>query len=93
MSNRPETRAGKDVKPMPTLFRQPKDVECWGHRGASAHLPENTYVPLDPSSHFGTRDYHPNCILSWAWLISRLASFRAAIEEGADGIESGKSSM
>ncbi|KAL7418541.1 hypothetical protein Q5752_006999 [Cryptotrichosporon argae] len=39
--------------------RDVKDVEIWGHRGASAHLPENT-----------------------------LASFRAAIAEGADGIES-----
>ncbi|EIW71953.1 hypothetical protein TREMEDRAFT_24419 [Tremella mesenterica DSM 1558] len=45
------------VKKIP--FRQPKDIQCWGHRGASAHLPENT-----------------------------LASFRAAILEGADGIES-----
>ncbi|GMK56412.1 hypothetical protein CspeluHIS016_0302520 [Cutaneotrichosporon spelunceum] len=44
---------------MPTPFYQPKDVECWGHRGASAFLPENT-----------------------------LASFRAAIKEGAVGIES-----
>ncbi|TYJ57940.1 hypothetical protein B9479_001295 [Cryptococcus floricola] len=42
-----------------TSIRQPKDIECWGHRGASAHLPENT-----------------------------LASFRAAISEGCDGIES-----
>ncbi|WWC94971.1 hypothetical protein V866_001823 [Kwoniella sp. B9012] len=45
--------------PIPIPFRQPKDIECWGHRGASAHLPENT-----------------------------LASFRAAIKEGCDGIES-----
>ncbi|TXT10871.1 hypothetical protein VHUM_02376 [Vanrija humicola] len=45
--------------PTPTPFRAPKDVECWGHRGASAFLPENT-----------------------------LASFQAAIKEGADGIES-----
>ncbi|ODN73318.1 hypothetical protein L202_07864 [Cryptococcus amylolentus CBS 6039] len=42
-----------------TSIRPPKDIECWGHRGASAHLPENT-----------------------------LASFRAAISEGCDGIES-----
>ncbi|KAJ9093942.1 hypothetical protein QFC20_007028 [Naganishia adeliensis] len=34
-------------------------IQCWGHRGASAHLPENT-----------------------------LASYRAAILEGAEGIES-----
>ncbi|GFZ48797.1 hypothetical protein JCM24511_06546 [Saitozyma sp. JCM 24511] len=45
--------------PKPIPMREPKDIECWGHRGASAHLPENT-----------------------------LASFRAAIAEGADGIES-----
>ena len=45
-----------------TAVRPPKDVECWGHRGASAFLPENT-----------------------------LASFQAAIAEGADGIESGAS--
>lgn len=38
---------------------EPKEIECWGHRGASAHLPENT-----------------------------LASFRAAILEGANAIES-----
>ncbi|BEI82731.1 hypothetical protein CcaverHIS002_0305990 [Cutaneotrichosporon cavernicola] len=44
---------------MPTPFYEPKDIECWGHRGASAFLPENT-----------------------------LASFRAAIKEGAVGIES-----
>lgn len=31
-------------KPTPTPFRVPKDVECWGHRGASAFLPENTWV-------------------------------------------------
>lgn len=24
---------------------EPKEIECWGHRGASAHLPENTYAP------------------------------------------------
>jgi len=47
----------KAPKPIPK--REPKDIECWGHRGASAHLPENT-----------------------------LASFRAAILEGAEGIES-----
>lgn len=41
-------------------IRKVEDIECWGHRGASAHLPENT-----------------------------LASFRAAILEGAKGIESG----
>ncbi|KIR62571.1 hypothetical protein I312_103315 [Cryptococcus bacillisporus CA1280] len=46
-------------QPAPLTMRQPKDIECWGHRGASAHLPENT-----------------------------LASFRAAIAEGCDGIES-----
>ncbi|WWC91815.1 uncharacterized protein L201_006762 [Kwoniella dendrophila CBS 6074] len=28
--------------PIPIPDRQPKDIECWGHRGASAHLPENT---------------------------------------------------
>jgi glycerophosphoryl diester phosphodiesterase len=43
----------------PTPIYDPKDIECWGHRGASAFLPENT-----------------------------LASFRAAIKEGASGIES-----
>ncbi|WWC72093.1 uncharacterized protein I206_106053 [Kwoniella pini CBS 10737] len=43
----------------PIPFRKPKEIECWGHRGASAHLPENT-----------------------------LASFRAAIKEGCNGIES-----
>ncbi|WRT70151.1 uncharacterized protein IL334_007145 [Kwoniella shivajii] len=26
----------------PILKRETKDIECWGHRGASAHLPENT---------------------------------------------------
>nr|ODN92543.1 glycerophosphoryl diester phosphodiesterase [Cryptococcus depauperatus CBS 7841] len=25
-----------------STIRQPKDIECWGHRGASAYLPENT---------------------------------------------------
>ncbi|ORY33432.1 PLC-like phosphodiesterase [Naematelia encephala] len=44
---------------VPGSLRKPGDIECWGHRGASAHLPENT-----------------------------LASFRAAILEGAHGIES-----
>ncbi|EJT52155.1 glycerophosphodiester phosphodiesterase [Trichosporon asahii var. asahii CBS 2479] len=39
--------------------RAVKDIQVWGHRGASAFLPENT-----------------------------LASFRAAIKEGADAIES-----
>lgn len=29
-------------QPTPFAIRQPKDIECWGHRGASAHLPENT---------------------------------------------------
>lgn len=29
-------------QPAPLTMRQPKDIECWGHRGASAHLPENT---------------------------------------------------
>ncbi|WVQ84663.1 hypothetical protein IAT38_006818 [Cryptococcus sp. DSM 104549] len=45
--------------PKPLAPHSPRDIECWGHRGASAHLPENT-----------------------------LASFRAAIAEGCDGIES-----
>nr|XP_018260788.1 glycerophosphoryl diester phosphodiesterase [Kwoniella dejecticola CBS 10117]OBR82946.1 glycerophosphoryl diester phosphodiesterase [Kwoniella dejecticola CBS 10117] len=45
--------------PTPIPHRKPGEIECWGHRGASAHLPENT-----------------------------LASFRAAIKEGCDGIES-----
>ena len=48
-----------DDKVTPTRFRKPAEIECWGHRGASALLPENT-----------------------------LASFRAAILEGAQGIES-----
>lgn len=29
-------------KARPGQFRQPAEIECWGHRGASAHLPENT---------------------------------------------------
>ncbi|WVF72916.1 hypothetical protein IAT40_007734 [Kwoniella sp. CBS 6097] len=29
-------------KVAPIQAREPKDIECWGHRGASAHLPENT---------------------------------------------------
>ncbi|RSH78200.1 uncharacterized protein EHS24_002661 [Apiotrichum porosum] len=45
--------------PKPPAIRTLKDIECWGHRGASAFLPENT-----------------------------LASFQAAIKEGAEGIES-----
>ncbi|WWD19706.1 hypothetical protein CI109_104170 [Kwoniella shandongensis] len=36
----PSPRAISENGPIP--FRQPKDIECWGHRGASAHLPENT---------------------------------------------------
>ncbi|ORX40537.1 putative glycerophosphodiester phosphodiesterase [Kockovaella imperatae] len=58
-SSTPSSTFEPAVGPVPTPFRQPKDIECWGHRGASALLPENT-----------------------------LASFRAAIEEGAEGIES-----
>jgi len=64
---------------MPTkqiFARAPKDVEVWGHRGASAHLPENTYVSL---------------LHTLPQLIDSLASFRAAIKEGCDGIESGES--
>jgi len=62
----------------PTPFRSPGEIECWGHRGASAYLPENTSVPiLIPPS-------RPSLIA-----YDRLASFRAAILEGADGIESG----
>jgi hypothetical protein len=34
VSTREGGRAGR--------FRQPGEIECWGHRGASAHLPENT---------------------------------------------------
>ncbi|GHJ83744.1 hypothetical protein NliqN6_0146 [Naganishia liquefaciens] len=43
----------------PTSGRVDGRIQCWGHRGASADLPENT-----------------------------LASYRAAILEGAEGIES-----
>lgn len=35
-----EAGARANVRKIPK--RQAKDVECWGHRGASAHLPENT---------------------------------------------------
>lgn len=28
--------------PKPPAIRTLKDIECWGHRGASAFLPENT---------------------------------------------------
>lgn len=59
-------------------WREPKDVEVWGHRGASAHLPENTCVPVLPSQ-------LSNLIAD----IDSLASFRAAIKEGCDAIESG----
>ena len=36
------TKLARDQKIAAGRFRQPKEIECWGHRGASAHLPENT---------------------------------------------------
>lgn len=48
------------LEPDPS-FHRPSRTLILGHRGASAHLPENT-----------------------------LASYQAAIEEGAEGIESGE---
>lgn len=34
----------KSPTPRVVPHYKPEEIECWGHRGASAHLPENTYV-------------------------------------------------
>ncbi len=65
LATSPELGAVRRASPPPPPTAAPHSqhkVQCWGHRGASAHLPENT-----------------------------LASYRAAILEGAEGIESGAS--
>ncbi|OCF41343.1 glycerophosphoryl diester phosphodiesterase [Kwoniella heveanensis CBS 569] len=36
------TATGTAPTVAPIQPREPQDIECWGHRGASAHLPENT---------------------------------------------------
>lgn len=38
------TRSSSRTRPRVVPHYKPEEIECWGHRGASANLPENTCV-------------------------------------------------